>query len=201
MFWTRFLLQVVPFSLLGLLGSLVGLWFGPKEPDSTFMLLAGVVSLLLFIALMTFKSVPGWNVGLLAALGLALGVFLRALAAEAMISAWLLSAGFAVLVFALSAWLGRRLGSWMRDVGVGLWLLSWAYLMGWAVIAFLGLDPVFTTAWAGAGVLIFSGLAAAWFASLESQLDAQPSAALAADLFFLFLNLTIALRVLFAGWA
>jgi len=201
MFLTRFLLQVVPFSLLGLLGSLVGLWFGPKEPDSTFMLLAGVVSLLLFIALMTFKSVPGWNVGLLAALGLALGVFLQALAAEAMISAWLLSAGFAVLVFALSAWLGRRLGSRMMDVGVGLWLLSWAYLMGWAVIAFLGLAPVFTTAWAGAGVLIFSGLAAAWFASLESKLDTQSGPALAVDLFFLYLNLTIALRVLFAGWA
>ena len=192
---------MVPFSLLGLLGSLVGLWFGPKEPDSTFMLLAGVVSLLLFIALMTFNSVPGWNVGLLAAIGLALGVFLRALATEAMISAWLLSAGFAVLVFALSAWLGRRLGSRMRDVGVGLWLLSWAYLMGWAVIAFLGLDPVFTTAWAGAGVLIFSGLAAAWFASLESKLEPQSGPALAVDLFFLYLNLTIALRVLFAGWA
>ena len=197
MFWMRFLLRVVPFSLLGLLGSLAGLWFGPKEPGSTFVLLAGVISLLIFIALMTFKSVPGWNVGLIAALGLALGVFLRALAAEVMFSAWLLSAGIAILVFALSAWLGRRLGSRMRDVGIGLWLLSWAYLMGWAVIAFLGLDPVFTTVWAGAGVLIFTGLAAAWFSSLESQMDAQPGPALAVDLFFLFINLTIAIRVLF----
>ncbi|TET35429.1 MAG: hypothetical protein E3J69_05065 [Anaerolineales bacterium] len=201
MFWTRFLLQVVPFTLLGLLGSMVGLWFGPQEPGSTFMLLAGVVSLLLFIALMTFKSVPGWNVGLLAALGIALGVFLRALAADVMFSAWLLSALLAVLVFAVAAWIGRRMGSRMKEVGIGLWLLSWAYLMGWAVIAFLGLDPVFTTAWAGAGVLIFSGLAAAWFSSLESQLDAQPGPALAADLFVLFLNLTIALRVFSAGWA
>ena len=201
MFWTRFLLQVVPFTLLGLLGSMVGLWFGPQEPGSTFMLLAGVVSLLLFIALMTFKSVPGWNVGLLAALGIALGVFLRALAADVMFSAWLLSALLAVLVFAVAAWIGRRMGSRMKEVGIGLWLLSWAYLMGWAVIAFLGLDPVFTTAWAGAGVLIFTGLAAAWFSSLESQLDAQPGPALAADLFFLFLNLTIALRVFSAGWA
>jgi hypothetical protein len=201
MFWTRFLLQVVPFTLLGLLGSMVGLWFGPQEPGSTFMLLAGVVSLLLFIALMTFKSVPGWNVGLLAALGIALGVFLRALAADVMFSAWLLSALLAVLVFAVAAWIGRRMGSRMKEVGIGLWLLSWAYLMGWAVIAFLGLDPVFTTAWAGAGVLIFSGLAAAWFSSLESQLDAQPGPALAADLFFLFLNLTIALRVFSAGLA
>jgi len=201
MFWTHFLLQVVPFSLLGLLGALAGLRFGPQEPGNTFMIMAGVISLLLFIALMTFKSVPGWNVGLLAALGLALGVFLQALAAEVMFSAWLLSAGLAVLVFALSAWLGRRLGSRMKDAGIGLWLLSWAYLMGWGVIAFLELDPVFTTAWAGAGVLIFTGLAAAWFSSLESQLDAQPGAALAVDLFFLFLNLTIALRVLSAGLA
>jgi len=201
MFWTRFLLQVVPFSLLGLLGSLAGLWLGPQDPGSTFMLLAGVISLLLFIALMTFKSVPGWNVGLLAALGFALGVFLRALVAEVMFSTWLLSALLAVLVFAVAAWLGRRLGSRMRDVGIGLWLLSWAYLMGWVVIAFLGLDPVFTTAWAGAGVLIFSGLAAAWFASLESNLDTQSGPALAVDLFFLFLNLTIALRVLSAGLA
>lgn len=201
MFWTRFLLQVVPFSLLGLLGSLAGLWLGPQDPGSTFMLLAGVISLLLFIALMTFKSVPGWNVGLLAALSFALGVFLRALAAEVMFSAWLLSALLAVLVFAVAAWLGRRLGSRMKDVGIGLWLLSWAYLMGWVVIAFLGLDPVFTTAWAGAGVLIFSGLAAAWFASLESKLDSQSGQALAVDLFFLFLNLTIALRVLYAGLA
>jgi len=167
MFWTRFLLQVVPFSLLELLGALAGLRFGPQEPGNTFMIMAGVISLLLFIALMTFKSVPGWNVGLLAALGLALGVFLQALAAEVMFSAWLLSAGLAVLVFALSAWLGRRLGSRMKDAGIGLWLLSWAY----------------------------------WFSSLESQLDAQPGAALAVDLFFLFLNLTIALRVLSAGLA
>jgi hypothetical protein len=199
MFWTRILLQVVPFSLLGLLGSLVGLWFGPQAPDNTFMLLAGVISLLLFIALVTFKSVPGWNASLLAALGLALGVFLRALAAEVMFSAWLLSAGLAVLVFGLTAWFGRRLSSKMRDVGIGLWLLSWAYLLGWAVIAFMGLDPVFTTAWAGAGVMIFTGLAAAWFASLESQLDTQAGAALGVDLFFLFLNLTVALRVLLGG--
>jgi len=201
MFWTRFLLQVVPFSLLGLLGSLAGLWFGPQEPGSTFILLSGVISLLLFIALMTFKSVPGWNVGLLAALGLALGVFLRALAGEVRISTWLLSAVLAVLVFAPTAWFGRRMGSRVRDVGIGLWLLSWAYLLGWAVIAFVRLDPVFTTAWAGAGVLIFTGLAAAWFSSLESQLDTQPGAALAVDLFFLFMNLTIALRVFSAGFA
>lgn len=201
MFWTRFFLQVVPLSLLGLLGSLAGLWFGPQDPGSTFMLLTGVISLLLFIALMTFKSVPGWNVGLLAALGFTLGVFLRAMAAEVRISAWLLSAVLAVLVFAITAWLGRRMGFRMRDVGTGLWLLSWAYLLGWAVIAFLGLDPIFTTAWAGAGVLIFAGLAAAWFASLEPQLDAQPGAALAVDLFFLFLNLTVAVRVLFGGFA
>ncbi|MEA1976715.1 MAG: hypothetical protein U9N80_02305, partial [Chloroflexota bacterium] len=128
-------------------------------------------------------------------------LFLRALAAEVMFSVWLLSALLAVLVFAVAAWLGRRMGSRMKDLGIGLWLLSWAYLMGWAVIAFMGLDPVFTTAWAGAGVLIFSGLAAAWFASLESKLIVQPGAALAADLFFLFLNLTIALRVLSAGLA
>ena len=201
MFWTRFLLQVVPFSLLGLLGSLAGLWFGPQEPGSTFILLSGVISLLLFIALMTFKSAPGWNVGLLAALGLALGLFLRALAGEARISTWLLSAVLAVLVFAPTAWFGRRMGFRMRDVGIGLWLLSWAYLLGWAVIAFMRLDPVFITVWAGAGVLIFAGLAAAWFASLESQLDAQPGAALAVDLFFLFMNLTIALRVFSAGFA
>lgn len=201
MFWTRFLLQVVPFSLLGLLGSLAGLWFGPQEPGSTFILLSGVISLLLFIALMTFKSAPGWNVGLLAALGLALGLFLRALAGEVRISTWLLSAVLAVLVFAPTAWFGRRMGSRMKEVGIGLWLLSWAYLLGWAVIAFMGLDPVFTTAWAGAGVLIFTGLAAAWFSSLESQLDTQPGAALAVDLFFLFMNLTIALRVFSAGFA
>lgn len=199
MFWTRFFLQVVPFSLLGLLGSLAGLRFGPHEPGSTFMLLAGVISLLLFIALMTFKSVPGWNVGLLTSLGLALGVFLRTLAAEASISAWMLSTALVVLVFVFTAWLGRRMGYRMRDVGSGLWLLSWAYLLGWVVIALMGLDPVFTTAWAGAGVLIFAGLAVAWFASLESQLDAQPGAALAVDLFFLFLNLTVAVRVLYAG--
>ena len=199
MFWTRFLLQVLPFSLLGLLGSLLGLWFGPQEPGSTFILIVAVIGLLIFMALMTFKSVPGWNVTLLITLGLVLGVFLRAMAVELMISAWLLSFGLAALVFALTAWMGRMVGFRMRDVGIGLWLLSWAYLLGWAVIALMGLDPVFITAWAGAGVLIFAGLAAAWFAALEPQLDVQPRAALAVDLFFLFINLVVALRVLMGG--
>jgi len=201
MFWTRFFLQVVPFSLLGLLGSLAGLCFGPQEPGRTFILIVAVIGLLLFATLMTFKSSPGWNVVLLAALGLALGVFLRALAAAVWVPGWLLSTVLTVLLLALSAWLGRRMGIRMRDVGIGFWLLSWAYLLGWAVIMFLGADPAFTTAWAGAGVLIFAGLTAAWFAVLELQLDTQPGAALAVDLFFLSLNLTVAVRVLLGGIA
>jgi len=128
-------------------------------------------------------------------------VFLQTLAVEVSISAWMLSTMLTVLVFMFAAWLGRRMGYRMREVGSGLWLLSWAYLLGWVVIVLMGLDPAYTTAWAGAGVLIFAGLASAWFASLDSRLDAQPSAALAVDLFFLFLYLTVAVRVLYAGLA
>ncbi|MCK5634547.1 MAG: hypothetical protein KAI06_05650 [Anaerolineales bacterium] len=185
---------------MGLLGTLGGLWFGPQGPNKTFILVAAVIGLLLFIALITFKSVPGWNVGLLTALGLALGVFMRALAADMRISLWLLSAVLAGLLLALAATFGRRMGFRMREVGIGLWLLSWAYLLGWALIMFLGSDTVFTAAWAGAGVLIFSGLAAAWFAVLEPRLETQSGAELGVDLFFLFLNLTVAMRVLFGGF-
>ena len=199
--WTHFFLQVVPVSLLGLMGSLAGIWVGPTKPGSTILMLLVGIGLLLYIALMTFKSVPTWNVALLIGLGFVLGVFVRALVLDVRISVWMISVGLAGLVLGLSGWFGRRLGTPLLDVGIGLWLLSWAYLLGWAGIALLDLDPVFVTVWAGAGVLIFAGLAAAWFASLEPRLDAQPGAALAVDFFFLSLNLTVVIRILLGGFA
>ena len=70
--WTRFFLQVVPVSLLGLMGSLAGIWVGPTKPGSTILMLLVGIGLLLYIALMTFKSVPTWNVALLIGLGFVL---------------------------------------------------------------------------------------------------------------------------------
>jgi hypothetical protein len=75
-------------------------------------------------------------------------------------------------------------------------VLDWVYLLGWAGLVVFNLDQIFQRVWAGFGVALFAGISTVWFSSSEAAMDRVPGSALGIDLYLLFLNLILAVRIL-----
>lgn len=195
----RFGLQVLPLTLLAGLSGALGLWLAPETASPAGQLLAALLAVLLFAALLTFKEAAGWNSGLLLAFFFALGFAVSLFSIGQAAPDWGWAALGAAAVLGAAAGLGRWAGGAWREVGAGLWIVAWAYLLGWAALAFLRLDPLLSLVWAGAGLILFGGLAAAWFAEVRVRPSERNGAALAVELSLFAANLTLAAFVLIRG--
>jgi hypothetical protein len=72
------------------------------------------------------------------------------------------------------------------------------YLAGWLLGGLIDPPQWLRTLWASAGLVIFGGLAMVWFSRLESE-EIPPgglAVGLGADLYFLGLNIAVAVRML-----
>jgi FtsH-binding integral membrane protein len=154
------------------------------------------VTILLFIALLTFREWQGWNLALLLGFSAALGAVIALLSPDSQAPLgytpfWLL---LPCLVFAALAgtWLGSRVG----EIGAILWLVSWVYLLGWAALLFLELEAVLYLTWSVVGLVLFTGVAAVWFANMEQHFAQRSSVSVAIDLYLVCLNLYLAALIL-----
>jgi len=89
-------------------------------------------------------------------------------------------------------------------LALGLIFTSWVellqaagrvMLLGWVLIAVVEMPSVVQILWALAGLLIFGGLAATWFANLMTSESQSSNVSLTIDLFILGMNLLVAGRV------
>lgn len=196
MLWIHFILQVLPVTLLALAGTGLGLVVLPTDLALRFEIPLLLLGLLFFVAMITFKGTSGWNVFFLLGFSLVVGVLLRGFAQEELGRSWSLSFGVAIGILGLSAGVGRSLHGRLFWLGKGFWILSWIYLAGWGLIVVLHLGALIRILWAGAGLVIFSGLAAAWFAGLGEHQEGASGIPLAIDLYILAFNLAVATRVI-----
>jgi hypothetical protein len=157
------------------------------------LLLSG---LLLFVAMLTFKGASGWNVFFLMGFSIVVGVLLRGFTQEDLGKSWSSSFGVAIVILALSAGIGRSLRGRLFWLGKGFWILSWIYLAGWGLIVVLHLGDLVRILWAGSGLVIFSGLAAAWFAGLGDHQESPSGISSAIDLYILAFNLAVASHII-----
>ena len=194
----QFLLQIVPLTSLAVISTLIGIIVSPPALASELAFLLLFIDLLLFVALITFKRVSGWNVFLLLGFAVVVGILLRGFAPSELTRSW----GSIVLtigVLVLAAAVGRVLRGRTKWVGIGVGFASWAYLVGWGLIAVLGLKSLPQTLWAGVGLMIFGGLSALWFSELGQHHDKDSSVALSIELYIFILNLTLTAQVIIRG--
>ncbi len=194
----RFMLQIVPITSLAVMSTLIGVIVSPSALASELAFLLVFIDLLLFVALITFKRVSGWNVALLLGFAVMVGILLRGFAPSELTRSWgsiVLTIGVLVLAAAVSRVLRGR----TKLVGIGVGFASWAYLVGWGLIAVLRLEYLPQTLWAGVGLIIFGGLSALWFSELGQHHDKDSSVALSIELYIFILNLTLTAQIIING--
>jgi hypothetical protein len=198
MLWMVFVLQILPLTLLALASTVVG--FAVLSPWVTpaMQLPLGLLALLLFIALLTFRESKGWNLALLLCLALVAGAVMGAAVSPEGRRLWALPLTTSLAALALSGLLGGRLRGRLGKVGIGLWMLSWIYLLGWVILAVQHAPDDLSALWAAIGVVIFIGMATSWFASFGEGVRRPSNTSLAADLYILGFNLTLAIWVISA---
>lgn len=190
-----FSIQTVPFFLLALVSMFVGFQYSSQSAGLN-LLPTMLVGLLLFAALITFKKTRGWNIALLLSLALVLGFIIGGL----LLSENKLEGAVVVLrtlfLLIVAALIGNLLGQRSAYFGISLWVASWIHVFGWAVIMITQLSFEFIQIWAVIGLFIFTGLSVVWFGRLEDHLAQTTGPALAIDLFFLSINLSIPIFIL-----
>jgi uncharacterized membrane protein (UPF0136 family) len=193
--WTFTAAILPPLAMALILGGLGMVVLGPRLSGDS-IVPAAILGLLLFVGMMGFKRFRGWNAALMTAFSFVCGGVVSWIFEGQAGGTWLGAIASAALVLALGAIVGRRTNPRPAGLGAWLWLLSWVYLFGWVAAAIVGPPAVWIRAWAAAGLVVYAGLSATWFADLD-PLEPDPSGtAWAIDLILLGFNLAIAARVL-----
>jgi FtsH-binding integral membrane protein len=194
--WWKFGLQILPVLLLG--GILLAITFAlmPPVDNPILTVILAAITMILFIAMLTFREQQGWNLPLYLGFSVSLGAVIASLGTDPVGTfkfepLWLVLPCLGVGAIA-GSWLGSRSG----EIGVILWLVCWVYLLGWAALIFLQLDPVFYLTWSAVGLVLFTGLAAIWFSHMADQLKQQSSISAAIDLYLICINLYLAATIL-----
>ncbi len=196
MLFTRFALQVFPFTILGLVASGLSIWLWPTSTAPGSLILKGLSLFLSFVGLMAFKRVSNWNVFLLIIFAFFMGLFATLIFPEKRVEAcWgvLVLSLFVVTACSLMGWNWK--GRW-REIGISFWLLAWAYLLGWVAFLILQVDPIFQKVWGGFGLSVFAGMTMVWFSTGESAIKTSPGSALGIELYLLILNISLAAWIL-----
>ena len=196
MWLTRLSLQVLPFSVLGLVASILGAWLWPPSGSPGGTILRALILLLSFVGLVALKKTATWNIVLLAIFGALIGSFAGLLETGSKLQPWWLSLAMTLIILTISLLVGRAWRGRWNDIGVGLWVLTWIYLLGWAGLWLVHLDPLFQGVWAGFGLVLFGGMSAVWFSNSEQDLERLPGSTLGIDLYLLTLNIILAARIL-----
>ena len=194
--WWQFGLQVLPVLLLGGLVLVITSSFEPPGSVPILMVILAATSILLFIALLTFRERPGWNLALLLGFSASLGAVIALLGTGSHATLGYAPLWLVLPCLAFAALAGKRLGSGVGEIGAILWLVSWVYMLGWAVLIFLQLEAVFHLTWSVVGLVLFTGIAAVWFANMERNLAQRSSVSVAIDLYLVCLNLYLAALIL-----
>ncbi len=184
-----FAVRVLPFYLAALALTVVG--WAVRIPQAWLVPLV-VCVLLLFAGLLTFRQTPTWSTVLLLALALTVGAIIRLMAGAHI--AWVpcATAGLGVPLAGAVIGGGLRLRrGWVRG---GLWALAWIYILGAWLTPF---GPgTMRGWWAGAGLLVFAGLAVVWFGDWQARNANDPAGGPAAELYLIGLNLALAANTL-----
>ncbi|MFN2148881.1 MAG: hypothetical protein ACK2T2_10850 [Anaerolineales bacterium] len=145
---------------------------------------------------LVFREVSRWNLIFLLGLTFLVGFNVRGTLGLSSGAKSVLIAAGALFLAVVS---GRAFSVGFVLFGRLLWGGSLLYWLGLLFISWFGLEPLLRDLWLGGGFVLFTGMAASWFARLDAEVINRAYVPLAADLYFLALNLWLAARLLVAG--
>jgi hypothetical protein len=190
-----FAVRVLPVYLLALALTGVGAAaLAPHLPPAWRMPL-GILLLLEFAALLTFRRTRNGSAALLFALALTAGALVGLMLAEGPLHwsrAVLAGVGIPLLMLPL----GWRAGPRLRPLRWVTWMAAWGYILGWVAWQLLAPGSWARPAWGVAGLMVFSALAATWASALPARMPNEPEASLGFELYLIGLNLSLAATTL-----
>lgn len=193
--WAALAFQVVPpFSLAALASAVGALWLANAVPSSLRLVLL-LLAALAYVGLLALRKTPGWGTAMLIGFGGITGLVLGQWFPVQGEGVWGSAVALGLGLLGLAFLVGRAAGSsmvWSQPI---LWGLSWIYLAGWIGLALWAEGGAYVLPWAGLGLVVFSGLAAGWSASLDPDDPASRHPGPAADAYMLGLNLVVAARL------
>ena len=173
------------------LATALGLLLGRSVTGPAVIALAVAGGLLCLLGAWTFRNTP-WATALLIGLSLPVGLLAARLPIGAKPATWLGPAIAAGAGITAGAAVGRALQRFLGGLYSAIWLAAWIVVLATVAVQLVGTPGEWLETAAGAVLLVFLALAAAWFARLEP--DPPPLAAL--DLYLIGLNLFLAASVL-----
>lgn len=190
--WIGFGASVVPLAAAsGFLTWAAASLLSPHISDSLILPLI-LSAALIYLGIHVASEKPIVAASLLLLLGVMIGGLVARFIPASRDVAWglaaLIMSGLLVVAFGLSH---VRVGLVAMSLRV-LWIGSWVCLLGWVVIALLQSLSVIYRAWALLGAVVFTGLAAGWFANLDG-VDLGEAPRHAASLYLIGVNVLIAL--------
>lgn len=189
-----FLVRVAPLYALALALTAGGMVLGARLPSAG-LFPVGILAVLGFAALVTFRRMRSWSAPLLLGFALLAGSLLwMMLGGPAARWGWALAAGVGVPLIGVP--LGWMAESGLRRIGWAMWAAAWVYLVGWMGWQLLAQPSALRPAWGLAGLVIFSALTVTWAASLPGRLAQEPDGSVAAELYLIGLNISLAVRML-----
>lgn len=190
-----FTVRVLPVYLLALaLTGIAAAVLGPRLPPAWWPPL-GILALLEFAALLTFRRVRTWSTVLLLVFAPTAGVLIRLMLAEnALHWSWAVLASVGILLFVLP--LGWRAGPCLRPLGWLTWVAAWGYILGWVAWQILVPRAPARPGWGVAGLAIFTMLTATWASAIATRPAQEPEGSLAFELYLIGLNLGLAAMVM-----
>ena len=190
-----FAVRVLPVYLLALALTCIGAATLGVRLFPTWWPALGILLLLEFIALLTFRRVRTWSAVLLCAFALTAGALAGPLLAEGPPD-WSRAAVASVGIPLIALPLGWRAGPRLRPFGWLTWAAAWGYIIGWVAWQILVPGSSASPAWGLTGLVIFSALAATWASAIPVRPSQEPEASLAFELYLIGVNLSIAATVL-----
>ena len=109
----------------------------PEIDDPILVMGLVAVTVLLYIAMLTFREQYGWNLGLILSFSTSLGSVFGLHLSNTTLHVSLEPFWFVIPCLAVTAASGHWIGDRFSELGVILWLVAWGYLLGWAVLIFL----------------------------------------------------------------
>jgi FtsH-binding integral membrane protein len=183
-----FVLQTLPGVALAWVGTAAGLAVGQDEVGGEVLAIAIALGLVCYVAAHTFTRSPGWMAVFLAGLSSAVGILAARLPWLAETQARWWAAGWALAGMGAAAGLGRALRRGLCPLYGPLWFAAWLLIAGMAGTLLMGLKGEWLWVEAAVSLIVFGGLAAAWFARFADDLPSHG----AMDLYLVSLNLFLA---------
>ena len=192
------MLATIPPVLLSMLTMAlgIGLPMSSREVDKVIVIIAVAI---LFLAMVTFKNVRGWNLVLFLTFSLFIGMLIGAIfESVGTVEIWV-GVLLSTLVLTAASITGDVVQGRFGKSRILFWIVSWVYVFGWIVLIVAKIEGELVKFWGFVGLLTYFGLSSIWFANYSTPQEPGWDIPAAMELYSYTTCLWIAVVVLVRG--